>query len=144
MAKTGKKGRPDTHNKNNSKKLLLIQINGQKLAAIRQLCMSLEIQPIVIEPKDFGKPLGHLAQITGMPGGIVPERTPCPGDIMPSVEIMIFCGLDPDALDIFLAAYRNAGIAPVGLKAVITPANIRWDIYTLCRELMREHLQWNK
>lgn len=127
-----------------SKKLLLIQVGGQKLSEIQQLCRTLEIQTIVVESKDFGKPLGHLAQIAGIQPPSKTDSYAKTDSIMPPVEMMVFCGLTSEALDTFLAAYRNAGIAPIGLKAVITPANIRWDVYMLCRELMQEQLQWGK
>ena len=42
-------------------------------------------------------------------------------------------------LDVFLAAYKKAGIAPIPLKAVHTEHNDKWSLYTLCEELRREH-----
>ncbi|MDE6701870.1 MAG: DUF3783 domain-containing protein [Acetatifactor sp.] len=127
-----------------SKKLLLIQVGNKKLSEIQQLCRTLEIQTIIVEPKDFGKPLGQLAKIAGIQGNSATKSPIKTGNSMPPVEMMVFCGLTSEALDTFLAAYRNAGIAPIGLKAIITPSNIRWDVYTLCRELMQEQLQWGK
>ena len=127
-----------------SKKLLLIQVGNKKCAEIQQICRTLDIQTIIIEPKDFGKPLGQLAKIAGIQGNNTTKSPIKTKNIMPPVEMMVFCGLTSEALDTFLAAYRNAGIAPIGLKAIITPSNIRWDVYTLCRELMQEQLQWEK
>lgn len=42
-------------------------------------------------------------------------------------------------LDVFLAAYKKAGIAPIPLKAVHTEYNDKWSLYALCEELRREH-----
>ena len=42
-------------------------------------------------------------------------------------------------LDVFLAAYKKAGIAPIPLKAVHTEHNDKWSLYALCEELRREH-----
>lgn len=42
-------------------------------------------------------------------------------------------------LDVFLAAYKKAGIAPISLKAVRTEHNDKWSLYALCEELRREH-----
>ena len=42
-------------------------------------------------------------------------------------------------LDVFLAAYKKAGIAPIPLKAVHTEYNNKWSLYALCEELRREH-----
>ena len=45
----------------------------------------------------------------------------------------------PEGLDVFLAAYKKAGIAPIPLKAVHTEHNNKWSLYALCEELRREH-----
>ena len=42
-------------------------------------------------------------------------------------------------LDVFLATYKKAGIAPIPLKAVRTEHNDKWSLYALCEELRREH-----
>lgn len=120
------------------KKLLLVQIGRTKLSELQRLCKALGIETIVVEAKDFGKPLGQLARIAGIRDNHGAAPALKPESFMPPVEMMVFCGFAPEALDTFLAACRDAGIAPVGLKAVITPSNIRWNIYTLCRELMQE------
>ena len=38
-----------------------------------------------------------------------------------------------------LDGIREAGIAPVALKAVLTPPNSRWDSCALRQELQKEH-----
>ncbi len=136
-------------------KLLLIQIKEKKAAQIKALCEGLHIQAITVKPRDFGKSLGNLSVIRGFgypsaPGGAISHPAamsasqtglPLAANQMPPAEMMVFCGIAPDALDTFLSAYREAGIEPVSLKAVVTPANIRWDVATLCRELLREQAQ---
>ena len=47
----------------------------------------------------------------------------------------------PDELDVFLKAYREAGIPPVWLKATVTPHNMTWSAAQLYRELAEEHRQ---
>lgn len=137
------------------KKLLLIQVKGKKAAQIKALCDRLQIQVIAVDARDFGKPLGSLAGIKGFggsaaPGTKIPQPTAKPASKpglplapapIPPAEMMVFCGINPDALDAFLAAYKEAGIESIGLKAVITPTNIRWDVATLYRELLREQMQ---
>ena len=54
-------------------------------------------------------------------------------------EVLIFSGFAGEMLDVFLAAYKKAGIAPVPLKAVRTENNDKWSLYALCEELRREH-----
>ena len=54
-------------------------------------------------------------------------------------EVLIFSGFAGEMLDVFLAAYKKAGIAPIPLKAVRTEHNDKWSLYALCEELRREH-----
>ena len=53
--------------------------------------------------------------------------------------MLIFSGFAGEMLDVFLAAYKKAGIAPIPLKAVHTEYNNKWSLYALCEELRREH-----
>ena len=53
-------------------------------------------------------------------------------------EVLIFSGFAGEMLDVFLAAYKKAGIAPIPLKAVHTEHNDKWSLYALCEELRRE------
>lgn len=134
-----------------SQKLLLIQIKEPKASQIRALCKRLDIRPVAVASRDFWKTLGSLAGVKGFAGSFTPEKAllhpaagaaaPLAANLMPPSEILVFCGMTSDDLDRFLETYRTAGIEPVGLKAVITPANIRWDVPTLCRELLREQAQ---
>ena len=55
-------------------------------------------------------------------------------------EILVFVAFSEEKLDLFLRAYRQAGIAPIPLKAVLTPHNCSWSVYELTQELMREHI----
>lgn len=54
-------------------------------------------------------------------------------------EVLIFSGFAGEMLDVFLVAYKKAGIAPIPLKAVRTEHNDKWSLYALCEELRREH-----
>ena len=44
-------------------------------------------------------------------------------------------------IDAFLAAWKEQGLQPVSLKAVLTSNNIRWTPPALFAELQREHAQ---
>ena len=54
-------------------------------------------------------------------------------------ELLVFSGLQENSLQLFLAAYREAQIEQIPLKAIVTPHNISWSIYELSRELASEH-----
>ena len=43
-------------------------------------------------------------------------------------EVLIFSGFAGEMLDVFLAAYKKAGIAPIPLKAVHTEHNDKWSL----------------
>lgn len=53
-------------------------------------------------------------------------------------EVLLFNGLSDGELDVFLREYRNAGIEPVGLKAIVTPDNSVWTLNELITELIKE------
>ena len=78
----------------------------------------------------------RLGAIAGMPA---PAGSGSNGKPVPfSDEMMVFCGLEPDLLDRFLAEYRNREIVPIPLKAVLTPYNAKWTPGRLCMELKKE------
>ena len=53
-------------------------------------------------------------------------------------ELLLFSGLKDKTLDRFLKRFRAEGIAPVPLKAVVTPFNCTWTLYELTQQLQRE------
>lgn len=55
-------------------------------------------------------------------------------------ELIVFSGLKDNKLDEFLAEYKKMGIAPIGLKAVVTIHNVNWTMYELVEELVRERI----
>lgn len=55
-------------------------------------------------------------------------------------ELIVFSGLKDNKLDEFLAEYKKMGIAPMGLKAVVTIHNVNWTMYELAEELVRERI----
>ena len=55
-------------------------------------------------------------------------------------ELIIFSGLKDNKLDEFLAEYKKMGIAPIGLKSVVTIHNVNWTMYELAEELARERI----
>lgn len=58
-------------------------------------------------------------------------------------ELIIFSGMTEEMLDMFLKRYKDMGIEPVKLKAVVTATNISWNVYELVTELIREHKELN-
>lgn len=114
----------------------------EKEKKITELCKSRKLSVRLLTERDRNTAVGRLAGIHLSPdaaGAAQKEPSAPKGFSMP--ELMIFAGLDEERLDGFLDAYKKAGIAPVSLKAVITPYNLTWSVYRLVSELMRERAE---
>ena len=122
--------------KNMSKKLLLFNMDENKTALIRTVCATLNVRIIKIYRPQYGESIGVLA---GIPA-LQMTNEPYPGEDF-TQQMMVMCGFKPDELDVFLKAYRDAGIPPVWLKAALTPHNMNWSASRLYKELAEEHRQ---
>ena len=120
-------------------KILLFHVSTEKEQKIRQVCKSLDISLQSVDKKDYAKKLGTLAGIKGFPK----ENPVYSGSEFPA-EMLVFSGMDSDQVDAFLAAYRKTGLAPIGCKAILTPDNVFWTAEALFRELLKEHLFYQK
>ena len=118
--------------------LILYYIGDPKKEKLfREFCKRQNCRMRAISGQDMNKEVGYLAGISpaaaGTSHGKMPEGFPVP-------EVLIFSGLSMDRLEVFLDAYKQAGIPPVGLKAVLTEHNLRWTVYELTTELMKERM----
>lgn len=119
--------------------VLLFKAGKEKDAAVRQVCKKLGIRVLTVAQKDYAQKLGALAGIDGF----AREKIRYDGAELPA-EMLVFSEMNSAQVDAFLAAYRQTGVPPVALKAVITSSNIFWNAGTLQRELLREHLFMTK
>lgn len=117
--------------------ILLFRVEKNKIKQIETLCRSLHIRITIVKSDSYLQTLGYLARITGFKRSSAVYT----GPEFPS-EMMIFSGMDSERLDEFLAAYIDAAIPPIGLKAIITPNNIHWNASMLYKELFKEHQQF--
>lgn len=120
----------------NIKKVLLFHVNKEKLIQIDTLCKKMDLQVVTIEKRQYNEALGALAGIQGFPT----TNKPYTGAEFP-MEMMVFSGIPSEELDAFLNAYRKQGIAPIPLKAILTPHNVFWTACKLYGELMKECIQ---
>ena len=126
-------------------KVLMFQVAMEKRIPLVKLCGELGIEAVTVDRKNYGQPLGVLAGITGfserMNGDSGKKNRAAGAEMMRAMmgEMLVFSGMPEETLDQFLAAYKKAGIAPVALKAVLTPHNIRWTPEELFQELFKEH-----
>ena len=121
------------------KQILLFSVKEEQAEKIKEFCLSLGIESLTVERRNFAKPLGS---ILGIPAGashtagntVKPYRMtgfPSP--------MMVFCGLEQEDLDAYLSGYAAAEIEKIPLKAVLTPHNVAWTAEQLYEELMEEH-----
>lgn len=119
--------------------ILLFHVEQGKAGRIESICRNLGVCISKIKPSSYSQKLGYLAGISGFDR----DNIVYAGPDFPS-EMMVFSGIDSDMLDRFLDEYKKASIAPIGLKAVLTPYNVFWSAEELYKELLKEHLFYQK
>lgn len=127
-------------------KIVLFNINIFKKAQIEELCNDLGIGVITASASDGTRSLENI--VSGINEKILSSKDSSlsnnklqNGTSAFTDEMMVFCGILPEKLDRFLAAYRKREIQPVELKAVMTPFNTKWTAVKLCDELKKERAQ---
>ena len=112
--------------------LLMYNLSPARQGAIRMLCARLKIRARAVEASEYKEKLGALA-------GMEEKRNePFSGEPFAD-EMLLMAGFAPQTLDALLRAFRSYRVAPVALKAVLTPVNAEWDSVRLHEELLREH-----
>lgn len=117
----------------NNKTILLFHVEKGKSDKIKTMCHRLGIRTITVPKTRYHHALGTLLNIGNFPV----QESPAEEFTM---EMMVFSGLTSEELDLFLEAYRESGIAPIPLKAIVTPTNVFWSAVRLYRELTKEYL----
>ena len=110
--------------------VLLYNLNNEKGAKIRRMCLPLGLRARLVEPAEYGLTLNELVE------GRAPE-TPWAGEAFAD-EVLLLVNCTGPLLDRFLQGFRRNKIPPVGLKAVLTPTNGTWNSLQLREELARE------
>lgn len=54
-------------------------------------------------------------------------------------EMMVLKDFSSEQLDEFLAFFKENGLSPVSLKAILTPVTVHWNSVKLHDELIKEH-----
>ena len=114
----------------NTPLLLLYNLNNDKGAKIRRMCLPLGIRARLVAPEEYTLPLGELAEGAA-------SAAPAPEDPFTD-EMLLLVNCPGPLLDRFLQGFRRSKIPPVALKAVLTPTNRAWDSLSLHQELCRE------
>lgn len=111
--------------------ILAYNLSPERAGRIRTLCAVQKLRLRLVEPEEFGLPVGAVA-------GVLPAAEGAPVEPF-SEEMLVLCQLSEEALQRFLVSFRKSGIAPVSLKAVLTPTNALWNARALRDELKKEH-----
>lgn len=125
--------------------LIMYKINEtSKEKQVVNLCRKLGLKTRKLKDSDAKITVGTLtgnSKINASPDNqmlnIANQNVPM-GYSLP--ELIVFSGLKDNKLDEFLAEYKKMGIAPIGLKAVVTIHNVNWTMYELAEELVRERI----
>lgn len=86
--------------------------------------------------KDYLQPMGYLAGNKE----ILPVQEIYTGEDLDG-EMILMAGLSSSQVDAVLKAVRKSGIGSIPYKAVLTPANQKWDVLKLFEEIRAEHEQ---
>ena len=102
-----------------------------RLRRLRETCDSLRIGCRAVLPSECRMAVKALpVESSGVPGL---AAVPFAG------EMLLMRGLSSSQVDALLAGLKTSGLAPVPLKAVMTPFNADWDSLKLNMELTQEH-----
>lgn len=115
------------------KTILIYEMKKEKEEKVLTICRKRQITVRKVQLLEYAQSLGSLARISKIPQ----NRTKDSGTLL-GEEMMVFSGMDTNEIDSFLNDYKNMGISPVELKAVLTPYNIFWNSRQLYEELQKE------
>lgn len=101
--------------------LLAYELEKGTERELKSLAAALGHQVKMVSSSNYGEPLGYVAGITGFKKTNAKDT----GEKIGS-EMLIFCGLDSEAMDALLAALKERKLR-IPLKAVVTPYNIQWS-----------------
>lgn len=114
--------------------LLTYNLTGDRLNHLRFLCLRLGIAVRPVPAEAWGLSLSAL------PGPAIPAADlPTPTGTFTD-EMLVMCGFTGPLVNGLLNAMRQARMAPIALKAVLTPSNATWDSVYLHAQLLQEHV----
>lgn len=110
--------------------LYLYNLDNPRGAKIRRMCLPLGVRTVLVPPQ------AHMLTLEELTAG-----TQAPPDGAPGFpdELLLLVGFTSAQMDALFQGFRRARIAPVALKAVLTPTNRSWTSVQLHQELLQEH-----
>jgi hypothetical protein len=110
--------------------LFLYNLDNPRGGKIRRACLPLGIRTKLVPPQAHGLTLEELIQ--GAP-------PPAEGEAGFNQELLLLVDFTSAQMDALFLAFRRAKLAPVALKAALTPTNRGWTSVQLYQELCLEH-----
>ena len=112
--------------------LLCYNLTGEKMQKIRLAAMRLKIRVRPVEKVEYAQTIAALC-------GAEDAREAAYTGAGFEDEMLVMANFPAGMMNTFLGLFRRMGIAPVALKAMLTPTNAAWDSEKLHEELAGEH-----
>ena len=112
--------------------LLCYNLAPEKAQKIRLAAMRLKIRVCPVAKEEYGQTLAALC-------GMEETTDAAYGGAGFEDEMLVMANFQTAMMNTFLGLFRRMGIAPVALKAILTPTNAQWDSEKLHAEIASEH-----
>ena len=112
--------------------LLCYNLSGEKMQKIRLAAMRLKIRVRPVEKDEYAQTVAALC-------GLEEKTDAAYVGAGFEDEMLVMANFPAGMMNAFLGLFRRMGIAPVALKAMLTPTNAAWDSEKLHAEIAGEH-----
>ena len=112
--------------------LLCYNLSGEKMQKIRLAAMRLKIRVRPVEEDEYAQTVAALC-------GLEEKTDAAYVGAGFEDEMLVMANFPAGMMNPFLGLFRRMGIAPVSLKAMLTPTNAAWNSEKLHAEIADEH-----
>lgn len=112
--------------------LLCYNLSGEKMQKIRLAAMRLRIRVRPVEEDEYAQTVAALC-------GLEEKTDAAYVGAGFEDEMLVMANFPAGMMNAFLGLFRRMGIAPVALKAMLTPTNAAWNSEKLHAEIAGEH-----
>lgn len=112
--------------------LLCYNLSGEKMQKIRLAAMRLKIRVRPVEEDEYALTVAALC-------GLEEKTDAAYVGAGFEDEMLVMANFPAGMMNAFLGLFRRMGIAPVALKAMLTPTNAAWNSEKLHAEIAGEH-----
>ena len=112
--------------------LLCYNLSGEKMQKIRLAAMRLKIRVRPVKEDEYAQTVAALC-------GLEEKTDAAYVGAGFEDEMLVMANFPAGMMNAFLGLFRRMGIAPVALKAMLTPTNAAWNSEKLHAEIAGEH-----